>query len=51
MANALLGMASVINDPRQDFDVSSDRLDAMQRLCYGIFDGELNICALCSNAH
>ena len=51
MANALLGMASVINDPREDFNVSADRLDAMQRLCHGIFDGEFNICALCSNAH
>ena len=44
MANALLGMASVINDPREDFNVSADRLDAMQRLCHGAFDGKLNNC-------
>ena len=50
MANALLGMASVINDPRENFNVSIDRLDAMQRLCHRTFDGELNICGLCSNA-
>ena len=51
MTNALRGVTSMIDDPREDFDVSVDRLDAMQGLCHGTFDGELNICALCSNAH
>ena len=50
MANALLGMASVVNDPHENFNVCVDRLDAMQGLCDSIFDRELDFCVLCSNA-
>ena len=51
MANALLGMASVVNDPHENFNVCVDRLDAMQGLCDSIFDRELAFCVLCSNAY
>ena len=50
MADALLGMASVVNDPHENFNVCVDRLDAMQGLCDSIFDRELDFCVLCSTA-
>ena len=50
MANALLGMAGVVNDPHENFNVCVGRLDAMQGLCDSIFDREFDSCVLCSNA-
>ena len=49
MTNALLGMASMINDSHEDFSVSTDCLDVVQRLCRGTFETELCIRVLCSN--
>ena len=55
MTNALLGTASMIDDSHEDFNVSADCLDAMQRLCHGTLEGELCNASwnklLCSNAY
>ena len=52
---ALLEMGSVIGDSHEDFNVSADCLDAMQRLCHGALEGELCNASwdklLCSNTY
>ena len=50
MANALLGTASVIDDSRENFNVSADSLDAMLGLRHCSFEAKLSSRMLCSSA-
>ena len=50
MANALLRVASMVNDSHKEFRSSVDSLDAMQGFCHGSFEAKLCTRMLCSSA-
>ena len=50
MTNALLRMASMVNDSDEDFKVLWYTFDATQGFCYGGFEAKLCTCILCSSA-